>query len=214
MANKYNPDSPLMQFADTVADIIFLSIFWVIGCIPILTIGTSTTALYYAAMKSIRGEGSISKDFFKSYKENLKQSVLAELILLAAAAILYLSVKAAVSMGSALAAVLYLLSAVLLFLCIITAGYLFPLLSRFNQTVPALFRNALLISFSNFPYTVAMSVLNALPFIVFIVWPVGFMRLLLLILFAVPGLIARINSTLLIRVFEKYEGDTTANTDG
>ena len=209
MAKKYNPDSPLMQFADTVADIIFLSVFWMVGCIPILTIGTSTTALYYATMKSIRREGSISKDFFKSYKENLKQSVLVELILLAAAALLYLSIKAAAGIS-----VLYLLSAILLFLCVITAGYLFPLLSRFNQTVLALFRNALLIGFSNFPYTVAITVLNVLPVLVFIVWPTGFMRLLLIMLFAAPGLIARINSTLLMRVFAKYEDDTTANTDG
>ena len=57
MAKNYNSDNLLMQFSDHVSDVIFLSIFGVIGCIPVLTIGTATTALYYAAMKSIRDEG-------------------------------------------------------------------------------------------------------------------------------------------------------------
>ena len=57
MDKNYNSDNLLMQFSDHVSDVIFLSIFGVIGCIPVLTIGTATTALYYAAMKSIRDEG-------------------------------------------------------------------------------------------------------------------------------------------------------------
>ena len=62
MAKNNNPDNLLMQFSDRVSDVIFLSIFGVIGCIPVLTIGTATTALYYAAMKSIRDEGREKKN--------------------------------------------------------------------------------------------------------------------------------------------------------
>lgn len=45
MAKNYNPDNPLMRIMDRVSDMIFLSVFWVIGCIPILTIGASTAIL-------------------------------------------------------------------------------------------------------------------------------------------------------------------------
>ena len=62
MDKNYNSDNLLMQFSDHVSDVIFLSIFGVIGCIPVLTIGTATTALYCAAMKSIRDEGKEKKN--------------------------------------------------------------------------------------------------------------------------------------------------------
>jgi len=205
MAKKNNSNNLLMRFADYVADIIFLSIFWVVGCMPILTIGASTTALYYATMKAIRDEGSISRNFFKSYKENFRQSVLVELIALLLVLLLYTIIKAAASIEGFLAAVLHILVAILLFLCVTVANYLFPLLSRFNQTIPVLFRNAFLISFSNLPRTVGITILNLIPFIAFLIWPAGFMRLLLVMLFLVPGLVARLNSIILMRVFMKYE---------
>lgn len=218
MARRYGTDNPLMRFMDGVSDVIFLSIFWVIGCIPVLTIGASTTALYYAAMRSIRGEGSAAKDFFKSYRENLKQAVLIELIILALAVFLYAAIRAAESLEGGAAAILHVLSVFLLFLGVIVAGYLFPLLSRFDVSISDLFRNAFFISVSNFPYTVAISILNLIPLIIFVIWPSGFMRILLVMLFLAPGLIARINSTMLIRVFLKYEpedeSDDTPNTDG
>lgn len=205
MAKKYTPDNPLMRFVESISDMIFLSIFWVIGCIPVLTAGASTAALYYAAIRVIRGEGSITKDFFKSYRENLKQGVLAELVILALAALLYGIMRAAASMNGGPAAILHVLAVALLLFCVIVTGYIFPLLAHFDQSTPALFRNALLISLSNFPYTVAVTILNLIPLIVYVIWPTGFMQLLLIMLFMAPGLIAQINSRMLVRVFAKYE---------
>ncbi len=68
MAKKNNANNLLVRFTNSLADMIYLSCLWLIGCIPILTVGTSTTALYYAAMKSIRGDGSVAKNFFKAYR--------------------------------------------------------------------------------------------------------------------------------------------------
>lgn len=175
MAKSDKLDNPLMRFMDSVSDMIFLSIFWVIGCIPVLTAGVSTTALYYAAMKALRGEGSAARNFFKAYRENLKQGVLAELAILALAVLLYGVMQAAAGMSGVLAAILHILAAALLLFCVIVTGYLFPLLARFDQPTPALFQNALLISLSNFPYTVAITILNLLPLIVYVIWPTGFM---------------------------------------
>lgn len=217
MAKKYTPDNPLMRFVDSISGMIFLSIFWVIGYIPVLTAGASTAALYYAAIRAIRGEGSPKKNFFKSYRENLKQAVLAELVLLALAALLYGIMRAAASMDGGPAAILHVLAAALLLFCVIVTGYIFPLLARFDQSTPALFRNAFLISLSNFPYTVAVTILNLIPLAVYTIWPTGFMQWLLVMLFMAPGLIAQLNSRMLVRVFAKYEPqsaeDSTENTD-
>lgn len=75
--NLFSYDSMLSRFLYFVADIVTLHILWLIYSIPIVTIGASTTALYYSCMKRIRtGEGYVSRNFRKSFKENFRQSTL------------------------------------------------------------------------------------------------------------------------------------------
>ena len=49
-------DSPIMAGIGKVIDIIWLSTLWFICCLPIVTIGASTTALYYTSVKAIRDD--------------------------------------------------------------------------------------------------------------------------------------------------------------
>ena len=47
MGNLFGQDSFLTNFLTRIADLMVLNFLWVIGCVPIITIGTSTVALYY-----------------------------------------------------------------------------------------------------------------------------------------------------------------------
>jgi len=59
-----------------LSDTAILSILWLIGSLPILTIGASTTALFYVSGKNVGGKDyRIVADFFKSYKQNFFQSI-------------------------------------------------------------------------------------------------------------------------------------------
>ena len=51
-------DSPVMRVLGRLGDIIILNMIFVVGCIPVITIGTSLSALYAVAMKMARGEGT------------------------------------------------------------------------------------------------------------------------------------------------------------
>ena len=44
--NLLRPDSPLMITMNQITDCIFLSLFWLVGCIPVVTAGASFAALY------------------------------------------------------------------------------------------------------------------------------------------------------------------------
>ena len=83
MGGLFDYDSKLFQFLVRVCDLVFLSLLWVVCSIPIVTIGASTAALYYAAMKLVRqrGDSAVSM-FFHSFKQNLKASLPVTLILL------------------------------------------------------------------------------------------------------------------------------------
>ena len=78
----FNADNPFWQIMDTVFDLFVLNTLWLVFCIPVITIGTSTTAAFYALIQRARGEGGeIHKDFFQSFKQNLKQGIVIGLIL-------------------------------------------------------------------------------------------------------------------------------------
>ena len=67
----------------------FLNLLWMVCSLPIITVGASTTALYYACLKIVREEDfSAASLFFRSFKQNFKQATVLWLILLAAAVIL------------------------------------------------------------------------------------------------------------------------------
>ena len=44
----FRPDSPLMITVNQITDCIFLSLFWILGCFPVVTAGASFAALYDA----------------------------------------------------------------------------------------------------------------------------------------------------------------------
>ena len=70
-----NLDSPLMRALSKMADLMWLNILTILCCIPIVTAGASFTAMHFVLLKIVRDEeGYITKDFFRSFKENFGQA--------------------------------------------------------------------------------------------------------------------------------------------
>ena len=61
----------------------YLNLLWLLCSLPVFTIGASTTALYYASLKVVRGEESyVGRLFFRAFRENFRQATVLWLILL------------------------------------------------------------------------------------------------------------------------------------
>ena len=130
-----------------------LNILWLICCLPIFTIGASTTALCYTSFKIAKDEGSfITTMFFRSFRQNFRQATVIWLIMLVtgliigADAILLYRLRAT-STGTA--AVVWTLLLAAIFACMIAYAivltYIFPLLSIASNTTANMFKNAFLI---------------------------------------------------------------------
>ena len=130
-----------------------LNVIWLVCCLPIVTIGASTTALYYTSFKIAKNEGSfITTMFFRSFRQNFRQATIIWLIMLVsgliigADAILLYRLRAA-SAGTA--AVIWTLLLAVIFACMIAyaivLAYIFPLLSIASNTTANMFKNAFLI---------------------------------------------------------------------
>ena len=71
MSNLFNLDGPVLQFINKIVYSVYLNILWFICCIPVVTAGASTAALFYVTLKISRNEeGNITKAFFHSFKAN------------------------------------------------------------------------------------------------------------------------------------------------
>lgn len=205
----FNYDNPVWRFIGKLGDLILLNILWIICSIPIFTIGASTTAVYYVTLKLVRDEdGSTIKSFFHSFKTNFKQATVIWLILLVAGALLgfdfwfFLSGQMAVK-GTAR----MVLSAVfggMLLLYLFIATYVFPLQSRFYNTVKRTLFNAFFMSVRHLLQTIGIIAIDlgiaVAGYFAMFYFP---QMALLLILFGMP-LIAFVNSYFFTAIFKKY----------
>ena len=76
-------DNIFIRILSRIFDLIVLNILWVVFCLPIVTIGASTTALYSVTLKMVvNEEGYLIRDFWRAFKRDFKQSTSIWLLLL------------------------------------------------------------------------------------------------------------------------------------
>lgn len=141
MGNLFNMDNFFFRFMGKLFDVVALNLVFIIVCIPIVTIGPAISALYYASVKSIRRDRSYPiKEFFKAFKRDFKQSFIVGLILVLAAAIIYVDIRFVVDyIKNDFTAMRYVYLVIGLVISFISV-YIFPLISRFSLKISGLFR--------------------------------------------------------------------------
>ena len=199
MSDIFNYDNKLMQGLDKFFNVCYLSIVWLLACIPIITIGAANTALYYTANKVLKhNRGYVWKDFWGAFRANFKQSTIVCLVTLGLALLMcfdtYVMWKFAAA-GYGIGKI-YIFFTIVLAFVIMWAVYVFPYIGRFANTTKAIMKNALLLAFAHLPKTLlvfAMFVGCAVLLYLF-----GFLIVLL------PGLYMWIKSYIMEGIFRKY----------
>lgn len=200
MGNLFNLDAPIWVWMSEVADIIILTFLWWLGCLPIVTIGASTTAFYYVMGKKVRKENTyVLKDFIKSFKQNFKQSLLITIVMLVAcvSASLYafmtiegLLLKATSTKWIIPITIIFVFELINIF------SYLWATLSRFDMKTKTLIKTSLVLTHKHLLTTLANT-------FIFIITGYLIFRLPFLIVFA-PGIIITLNSFLMQNLFAHY----------
>ncbi len=188
-----------------ISDCIFLSLLWLLGCFPIVTIGASTAALYDAVVHVYRKEEKHSwARFIHAFKQNFKSSVLPTCVFLPAFGTLALGMIR-VWNGAVAGTISWMLFSGVAFLGVVAFGVLsvlFPLLSRFENSFGILLKNTVLLALANLPRTVGLGIVNtaALFLCVRYVFP----------LFFLPALAVLIGSLFLEAMFKPYIPEETS----
>lgn len=203
--NLFNPDNPLMITMTQVTDCIFLSLFWLLCSFPLVTIGASSAALYDAVYYGFRqGDKHPWSRFFRSFKSNLKSGILPGIIYLV---IFGFGAWALIQVWNAVAwekvnIAAFSAAALVVMLLLGILSIIFPMLSRFNNSLWALLRNSLLLGLLHLPRTLGLGLVNGLSILLCarFIFP----------LFFLPALASLIDTLFLEPMFKPYMGEEEA----
>lgn len=209
MKDFFNYDNGFFRALDKLGSLFILNMLTLLCSIPVITIGASFTALYYVTMKMVKDEETyVTKDFFRSFRQNFKQATAIWLIFMVVAAVLFLDHRiAAANIGTLPAANIFI---VILIACsffyVMALAYVFPVLAKFYNTTRQTIKNAALMSIRHFPMTLAILFIDVIFLVIAIVGLIRNGRSLVAPLyvclgFAVP---AYANSYLFNRIFDNY----------
>lgn len=210
MGEFFNPEKGIWVWLSTLVDVCGLSIVWIFLCMPVVTAGPATAALYYTAVKCVRGrESGAFGCYFRSFRANFKTGLWTTLAVLPAAALLLGLHHIARWYGTRAGGVLYVLYIAQYFVLMLPAGvlcWLFPLLGRFDYRVRDLFRTAFQLTMVHLPSTVVIVLLTAQAVVLCVArwWPVVF----------VPVIAMLLVSLFTERVFQKYAPELAPREDG
>lgn len=245
MSKLFDLDSPLMRILNKVADLMILNVSTLLFCVPglfsgyvalqiyttegivnlpailmfiVLSIpmGSAITGMHFVLLKMVRGdEAYIVKDFWKSFKLNFKQASVIWLIFEVAAFLLVLDYK--IYMGSdTFPKVMLIMTGVVAVIVFIIYLYVFPVLSRFSNTIGNTLKNSFLMSILGLPRTLGMMVITGVAFMLPVLVPDLIYRIFpIYILFGLtlPGFLCALLYSPLFKRFEPEVKEEELSTE-
>ena len=190
--NLFNPDSALMITMTQITDCIFLSLFWLMCCFPVVTVGAAGAALYDATVRCFRwGEKNPWQRYLYSFKQNLKPGILPSLtFLVVGGGAVWLGIRTwNAAVYGQLSWGVFAAVAFLLLVLVGALGIMFPLFSRFETTTGRLWSNTFRLALANLPLTMGVALINAFALFCYVRWVIP--------LFFLPCLAALLSSLMI-----------------
>lgn len=197
----FDPENLFFRILARGVDLVGLSLLWLVLCMPVVTIGPATAALYYTVVKTFRhGKDEAFGRFLKSFKGNLKLGIPVTLAGIPLAVFLAWGYNVmSNNISTQAGVVMYMVYYILLLVPAGIYSYIFPLMGRFEFRMGPLVQSAVIMTFRHLPSTVIVVMLTVEMMIYTIEnwWPVLF----------TPVASAFLISLFLERIFPKYLGE-------
>ncbi len=175
MGRLFSYDSPIMQSINKIVDCVILSFLWLIFSIPLITVGASSTALYYTVNKVIRHNRShVWREFWGSFKSNFKQSTLVWLILLLLYYLLGVDCIFVFNLAKAGKVGAWLLAPFIVTAVLVTMWmlYMFGYMARFYNSLKGILKNCAFLVIRHLLRSVLLTLIFAASVVIFLFLPV------------------------------------------
>lgn len=209
MGKLLDYENPILSFMSKLVDLMLLNVLTILCCVPIVTIGASITAAHYTALKMHRGESYVWRNFWKSFKENFKQSTIIWMIFALFFVVEYL---AFITLSNGTSETDLTMQGVIVATGVFGVCFMlwvFPLQSKFVNKIPKTIYTSFVMTFKHIIRTVLLLALFILPFLL----PAEGFPVILLFGFSVPICFSAIIYNKPFKkmeeiVLESLEGDT------
>lgn len=205
MGKLFNLDAPIVQWLGKIGQMIVSTVIWLVCCLPIVTIGAATAALYRIMFNLKEDRSCALKVYFRTFRESFWKATVLWLLLLVCGAVLvglYFLMMQVENM--ILRMVILAIFCLLFFLVYFSSLYVFPLTAYFDNTVLATIRNAVGMSIGNLRNTIIASAVTMIPLVMAILSLKLFLQMLFLWTVLGPGAIAYGVCCALTPVFRRY----------
>lgn len=202
----FDSDNRFNRFMTRIFNLMILNLLWMLCCIPIVTIGASTVALYTMTLRLVRDEeGSLTRDFFKAFRENLRQTVPVTLVFFFLYTFCLFNI---LTLRGGEGTIMVLLVGNIAILVLLTAlwVWIIPLIARYENTLAVHFNNSWRLAVGRFPYTLTFIITTTAPLIWVMYSPQTFLFAFPLWFLLGGAGAAAINSVYLRKVFDEMEG--------
>lgn len=192
-------DSPVWRFMGRLVDFMCLTLLFVITSLPIITIGTSITTVYYITLKMTENqEGYLFSTYFKTFRMLWKETMINSIAVLAIGVILGGDIWICYTHKNELTTMLFAFLVVLAVIYVAIVTYFYPVMARTNNTFVGYLKASFYLAIRYFSWTLLLMVIQVcvLAIGIFAFWP--------LLLISV-GLIAYLQSLVFKEIFRQQD---------
>ena len=167
----FSIDSKFYKVMMSVGEMMILNICFLIGCLPLVTIGAACTAMYTVMLRRLREEGSGTiVPFFKAWWSNLKVSTLFWLVQA------FMTVSLGLTFFLPLHTAFKVLAGIVLTLVTLVYSIIYPQIARFRNRKFVYLRNALILVVLRLGKVLLNLLVILSPVIAFLLVPVEFLQ--------------------------------------
>ena len=204
MGAIFSPDSKFMQAMARVSDLVILNLLFLLSCVPLITIGAASAALYTVCFRiGTDREQGVCRSYFRAFRENFRQGTILWLIAVVFFGAGIVNVFLFYSMEGPLH-YLFLLMTALMVLGVLMYSYAFPLISQFSNKILPTLKNAFCLSLGYLPRSLVIAVVNVFPLALALADLYLFLQMGFVWAFLYFSAAAYINALLLKKVFAPY----------
>ena len=205
-----DPNSEFMQAMEGIFYLIVLGLFWLLLGFTIIGIGPASVALYYAVVKSVRkGRGAPFAEFCSALKlkQNWLTALIIHVLLLLFGWVLYAYdwnyILVWIQTGTILDPIQTVLAILKIFFFLGIVCYVYPIISRFQISIPKAFMLSLFFCLRYFWITILAVLLLGLAVLIALAYPA--------LSWLLPGIFVWLLSYPMESVLRKYVPDADKN---
>lgn len=154
----FQNDSLFGKFMNLLFDVLHIGLLWLLCSVPLITMGTATTAAYYTMAKCVRYKsGYVSREFWGAFRKNFRQTIGLNFLFLIVFIVLAADIWYVWHQNDRLGSSLFMGLLFIVFLVVGICIYLYPILSRFYMKSVTLIKSSFIVMFKYLPVTLGLA---------------------------------------------------------